>query len=158
MSEEGEGEGDLLDTVAEGAESAANAVVAAFTTPEPAGPSGSSIGVAVNPLKAALKAAFKTAKEAAHSAGNGGAFDSHTGADPIIDALGEAMGSAIHDYFMNAWVDITGVQSVAMPPVMCETVGIAPIRPVAAGATIVPIIPVHHALPGPSGGLYGVLK
>ena len=154
MSEEGEGEGDLLDTVADTAESAADAVVAAFTTPEPAGPSGASITVAVNPLKAAIKAALKAAKASAMVA----AMEDENASDPVTDALGEALGTAIHDYFMAAWVDISGVQSVAMPPVMCETIGIAPVRPVATGATIVPIIPVHHSYPGPHGSLYGVLK
>ena len=109
---------------------------------------------AVFTLKDDLKQAFKDAKNSALAP----AMEDSNASDPVTDALGEALGAAIHDYFMAAWVDISGVQSVAMPPVMCETIGVAPVRPVATGATIVPIIPVHHAYPGPHGSLYGVLK
>ena len=161
MSEGDEGESsgalDMLDSAT--AESAADAVISAFTTPEPAGPSGASIKVAVETLKPAIIAAFKSTKLAAHGVGNGAGPDAHSGADPIIEALGDALGNAIHAYFTSAWVDITAVQSVAMPPVFCETVGIPPVRPVAAGAIIVPIIPVHHTMPDPiSGQFYGKLK
>ena len=147
------------DTAADMAVSAADAVVSAFTTPEPAMPSGASIKVAKDPLKAALKAAFKKAKNDAHGIANSGGIEAKDTADPIIEALGEALGTAIHEYFTNAWVDITMVQSVAMPGIVCETIGIPPIRPVAAGAIIMPIIPVHHALPDPvSRGFFGKLK
>jgi hypothetical protein len=158
MSDESD-EGSLVMDVANAAGSAADSVISAFTTPDPAGPSGASLKVAEGPLKEAIKAALKIAKDTAHSTSNGAGDQSSAAADPIVEALGEALGTAIHDYFMNAWVDITQVQSIAAPGVVCETIGIPPIRPVAAGATIIPIIAIHHAAPNPiSGKLWGKLK
>jgi hypothetical protein len=149
MPEGDEGdEGSIVDAMADAATTAVDTVVGAFTTPDPAGPSGASLGVAEAPLKEAIKSALKAAKTSAHSAGNGGEHTSADGADPIIETLGESLGNAIHNYFMSAWVDIGSVQSIAAPGIVCETLGIPPFRPVAAGATLVPIIPVHHAAPG----------
>ena len=95
---------------------------------------------AVFTLKDDIKAAYKTAKEAAHAAGNGAAFDSHTGADPIIDALGDAIGAAIHKYALDADVNIGAVVSTQAPGVMVLTAG-SPV--VHIGSTVMPIITVH---------------
>ena len=91
---------------------------------------------AVFTLKDDLKAAFKQAKTSALVA----AMEDENASDPVTDALGEAIGAAIHKYALEADVNIGAVVSTQAPGVMVLTAG-SPV--VHIGSTVMPIITVH---------------
>ena len=98
------------------------------------------LATAVHALKYDIKAAYKAAKETAHSVGNGAGHEDSSGADPIIDTLGNAIGAAIHKYALQADVDISAVVSTQAPGVMVLTAGSPAVH---MGSTVMPIITVH---------------
>jgi hypothetical protein len=122
-----------------------DSVVGAFTTPEPAGPSGASLKVAIPALKTSIIAAFKATMDTGYSTGN---EQSTANADAAIEKLGDAIATAIHTYFQEAWVNIQGVQSIHPPGVVVATAGPAVAH---VGATTMPIM-----LGGQSTGMHHV--
>ncbi len=91
---------------------------------------------AVFTLKDDLKQAFKDAKNSALAP----AMEDSNASDPVTDALGEAIGAAIHKYALEADVNIGAVVSTQAPGVMVLTAG-SPV--VHIGSTVMPIITVH---------------
>lgn len=95
---------------------------------------------AVHTLKDDIKAAYKAAKDNAHGIANAGGIEATDTADPIVEALGDAIGSAIHKYAMQADVNISAVVSTQAPGVMVLTAGSPAVH---IGSTVMPIITVH---------------
>jgi hypothetical protein len=94
-------------------------------------------GPAFEKLKTDIKAAFKATMDTGYSTGN---EQSTANAETAIETLGNAIGTAIHTYALQADVNIGAVISSQAPGVMVLTVG-SPFSHI--GSTVMPIVTMH---------------
>jgi hypothetical protein len=116
---------------------ATDAVISMFSAPTPSAPSGKSLKASVGDLKSSIVNAYKEAMT--HGAATD-ALGAATNAEAYIEKLGDAIATAVHTYFQEAWVNVTPVVSTAPAGVPCLTVGPAVGH---VGTLIAPVVTMH---------------
>jgi hypothetical protein len=95
------------------------------------------IGASFEKLKTDIKKALKDCMEAGKDVD---ALGAASNAEANIETMGNAIGTAIHQYALQADVNITAVISTQAPGVAVLTVG-SPFSHV--GATVMPVVTIH---------------